>query len=101
EFSFDQDFFARNIKAAGGGIKFPLKQKTSQGDVDLEKMVVDSAQGLDQEAQKALVAKMALAFNELLPKIPIYERYGNNPAPEGIRVRGWPAEGDPIYKNSP
>ena len=64
-------------------------------------MVVDAAQGLDQEAQKALVTKLALAYNELIPKIPIYERYGNNPALEGIRVKGWPKDDDPIYRNSP
>jgi peptide/nickel transport system substrate-binding protein len=100
-FSFDVDFFVRNIKAAGGGIKFPLKQTTSQGEVDLEKMVVESAKGLDPEPQKALVTRMALAFNELLPKIPIYERYGNNPVMEGARVKGWPKDDDMIYRNSP
>jgi peptide/nickel transport system substrate-binding protein len=100
-FSFDQDLFVRNTKAAGGGIKFPLKQTTSQGEVDLEKMVLDSAKGLDPEAQKALVTKLALAYNELIPKIPIFERYGNNPALEGVRVKGWPADGDPILRNSP
>ena len=101
-FSFEQNLFVRNTpRANGGGIKFPLKQTTSAGDVDLEKMVVDAAQGLDQEAQKALVTKLALAYNELIPKIPIYERYGNNPAPEGIRVKGWPKDDDPIYRNSP
>ena len=61
----------------------------------------DSAQGLDENAQKALVTKAALAFNELLPVIPIYERYGNNPTAEGVRVTGWPADTDPIFKNSP
>ena len=66
-----------------GGIKLPAQaEDRRRGDVDLEKMVVDAAQGLDQEAQKAQVTKLALAFNELMPKIPIYERYGNNPAPE-------------------
>jgi peptide/nickel transport system substrate-binding protein len=101
-FSFDQNLFVRNTpRAAGGGIKFPLKQTTSAGEVDLEKMTVDAAQGLDQEAQKALVTKLALAYNELIPKIPIYERYGNNPAPEGIRVKGWPKDDDPIFRNSP
>lgn len=82
-------------------MNFPLKQQTSMGDLDLEKLVVDSADGLDENAQKALVSKMALAFNELLPVIPIYERYGNNPVLDGVRVVGWPPDGDPIYANSP
>ena len=48
-----------------------------------------------------MISKLALAYNELLPNIPQYERLGNNPAPEGFRVKGWPAVGDPIFDNSP
>jgi peptide/nickel transport system substrate-binding protein len=43
---------------------------------------------------------MALAYNELLPNIPLWERYGNNPVFEGKRVTGWPKEGDPVYQNA-
>ena len=57
--------------------------------------------GLDEEAQKANIGKIARAFNELLPAIPMYERYGANPAVEGVRVKAWPAEDDPILINSP
>ena len=64
-------------------------------------LVVDSAAGLDPEQQKAAVAKVATAFNELLPIIPLWERYGNMPALDQVRVTGWPPEGDPIYNNSP
>ena len=71
------------------------------GDVDLNELVVNSAQGLDVEAQKADVTVMAQVFNELLPKIPLFERYGNNAALEGVRVAAWPADDDPILKNSP
>ncbi|HEV8634084.1 MAG TPA: ABC transporter substrate-binding protein [Chloroflexota bacterium] len=99
-FSFDAALFVDNIKVPPG-MKFPLKQKTSTGEIDLEKVVLDSADGLDENAQKALVAKAALAFNELLPIIPVYERYGNNPTAEGARIKGWPPDGDPIYTNSP
>ena len=31
-------------------------------------------------------------------QIPLWERYGNNPAPD-IRVTGWPADGDPVFQN--
>jgi len=37
----------------------------------------------------------------LLPKIPLFERYGNNAGLEGVRVEAWPADDDPILKNSP
>ena len=39
--------------------------------------------------------------NELLPVIPLWERYGNNPALEGERVTGWLPDSNPIYQNSP
>jgi len=81
---------------------FPLQQKTdSVGQIDLEKALVDSASGLDVEAQKALVFKLSRAFNELLPLVPIYERWAKNPTLEGVRVTGWPKPNDPIYINSP
>ena len=35
----------------------------------------------------------------MLPIVPLWERYGNNPALDK-RVIGYPAEGDPIYKNA-
>jgi peptide/nickel transport system substrate-binding protein len=103
-FSFATAFRDNNTLAVnngGEGIAFPLEQSTDvAGDVDLNQMVDDSALGLDIEAQKANVATMAKVFNELLPKIPLFERYGNNAALEGVRVQAWPAEGDPLLKQS-
>jgi peptide/nickel transport system substrate-binding protein len=72
----------------------------SYGKVDLEKLVAQSASGLDEEEQKATVTKLATIFNELLPIIPLWERYGNNPALDGERVTGWLLASDPIYQNS-
>jgi peptide/nickel transport system substrate-binding protein len=104
-FSYVTAFFDRNTLAVnngGEGIAFPLEQSTDvAGDVDLNALVVSSARGLDVEAQKADVTVMAQVFNELLPKIPLFERYGNNAALEGVRVAAWPADDDPILKNSP
>ena len=57
--------------------------------------------GLDTDAQKALVQQTAQAFNELLPIVPLWERYGNNPAMDGLHTCGWLPDDDPIYKNSP
>jgi peptide/nickel transport system substrate-binding protein len=104
-FSFVTDLFTNNTLAknqGGKGIDFPLKQTTQvAGDVDLNKLVVDSALGLDEQKQKDNVTTIAQVFNELLPKIPLFERYGNNAALEGKRVDKWPADDDPILKNSP
>ncbi|MEA2525155.1 MAG: peptide/nickel transport system substrate-binding protein [Thermomicrobiales bacterium] len=104
-FAFDRDLVYHNTQAirnGGQGMGFPMKQTTDAfGDVDFEQLITESALGLDEEAQKANVAKIAKAFNELLPIIPLYERFGNNAAWEGVRVKAWPADDDPILKNAP
>jgi len=104
-FSFVTDFFVHNTLAAnsgGKGIDFPLQQKTdSVGDIDLKKAVDDSALGLDVNTQKELIYKITRAYNELLPAIPVYERWAKNPMLEGVRVTGYPPANDPIYTNSP
>jgi peptide/nickel transport system substrate-binding protein len=104
-FAYVNNLFLRNTQAirdGGQGEGFPLQQTTDAlGDVDLEQLVIDSALGLDEEAQKANVTQIVIAYNELLPQIPMYERFGNNAAWEGVRVKAWPADDDPILKNSP
>ena len=103
-FHYTADLLTYNAPISPGpGMSLDLKQtsEAAGGEVDFNQLVIDSAAGLDEESQKAAVTKMALAFNELLPIIPLWERLGNNPALDGRRVTGWPAEGDPIYTNSP
>jgi peptide/nickel transport system substrate-binding protein len=105
-FSFVVPFLTRNYPIAknngGRGIDFPLEQDTEvAGKVNIEELVVDSAQGLDVEKQKAQVTTIAQVFNELLPCIPLYERYGNNAGLEGVRVVAWPPDDDPMLKQSP
>ena len=104
-FAFVNDLFNHNTLAAnngGKGIDFPLKQKTdSVGEIDLQKAIDDSALGLDVGKQKELVYNIARAFNELLPIIPVYERWAKNPMLENARVKGWLEASDPIYTNSP
>ncbi|HKH57002.1 MAG TPA: ABC transporter substrate-binding protein [Rubrobacter sp.] len=101
-YSFEYPLLTNNLDASGGGMSYDLTQNTeSFGEVDLEKMIIQTASGLDEEDQKAAVTKLAIIFNELLPVIPLWERYGNNPALEGERVEGWLPDSDPIYQNSP
>ncbi len=104
-FSYTTAFFTHNtlaINNGGEGIAYPLVQTTdATGEVDLDALTVQAAEGLDTNAQKADVTTIGLAFNELLPKIPLFERYGNNAALEGVRVVAWPADDDPILQNSP
>lgn len=103
-FSFTQALFLHNtlaINNGGSGMAFPLVQQTEAlGEVDLETLIIESAAGLDEEAQKERVTTIATAFNELLPVIPLFERFGNNAALEGVRVKAWPADDDPLLQNS-
>jgi len=105
-FAFVTPFLTRNypiaINNGGRGIDFPLEQETDvAGKVNIEELVVNSARGLDVEQQKAQVTTVAQVFNELLPCIPLYERYGNNAGLEGVRVVAWPADDDPMLKQAP
>jgi peptide/nickel transport system substrate-binding protein len=101
-YSFEQPLITYNVGASGGGMSYDTTQDTeSYGRVDLEKLVLKCASGLDEEEQKATVTKLSKIFNELLPVIPLWERYGNNPALDGERVTGWLPDSDPIYQNSP
>ncbi|MFG1812316.1 ABC transporter substrate-binding protein [Kribbella sp. NPDC049174] len=104
-FAFVQDLYTFNYVIAansgGKGMNFPLQQTTSAGPIDLKAVVDKSAQGLNVDEQKKNITAAAMAFNELLPIIPLWERYGNNPALEGTRVAKFPADDDPILKNAP
>ncbi|MEP7198230.1 MAG: ABC transporter substrate-binding protein [Chloroflexota bacterium] len=102
-YSYEQDLFTHNFvrTTTGKGMNYPLKQssKAAGGDIDLEKLTLDTGVGIDNSAQKAAVTKLALAYNELLPQIPLWERYGNNPLGETRTT--WPAAADPIFLNNP
>ena len=87
-----------NKDAPGGGMKYPLTQTYSGGSINFDTVLDDAITGYDTAKQKDPITKIALAFNELLPIIPIYERLNNNPVNEKARVTGWKPEGDPIYQ---
>ena len=93
--------FANNYleSTTGKGMNFPMKQKVGDKEIDLQALIVDAAVGLDESKQKANITAVAAVFNDLLPIVPLWERYGNNPALDK-RVTGYPADGDPIYKNA-
>lgn len=99
--SFQTDILTYNAPATHPykGMNFPLQQHTDVvGDIDFATAIPDSGEGPNLDSLKAKVGKVALAFNELLPIIPNYERYGNNPV-DTKHVTGWPPNSDPIYKN--
>lgn len=87
-----------NTTANGGGQKYPVVQKTSGGDFDFQQILVQM-EDIDEAKQKDAVAKYAKAFNEVLPAIPLAERFNNAPINDQKRVSGWPALDDKIYTN--
>lgn len=80
------------------GMKFDTNVTYSGGEIDVLQTTIDSSKGLNLETQKELIAQLALSFNELLPAIPLWERYGNNPL--NRKFLNAPAGDDPVYKNA-
>jgi peptide/nickel transport system substrate-binding protein len=86
------------VGTTGGGMRYPVKQKTSQGDVDFEALCVQG-EDIDEAKQKDAVKKYAFAFNEILPVIPLAERFNNAPINDQKRIAGWPPVDDKIFQN--
>ena len=84
--------------APGGGMKYPLTQTYSSGSINFDTVLDDAITGFDTAKQKDPIQKIAQAFNELLPCIPIYERLNNNPINDKARTAGWPGLDDKIYQ---
>lgn len=65
-------------EAAGGGMGFDNNVTFSGGEINVFDVANASSQGVDQAAQAELVTQLAVSYNELLPAIPLWERYTNN-----------------------
>jgi peptide/nickel transport system substrate-binding protein len=108
-FSLQVAFRTHNLAAleTGGdetlpGMSYDLRRTLADGtDVDIEQMIIDCPIGLDVDEQKGRVYELAKIFNDELPKVPLWERYGNNPIQDGLHTTGWPPDDDPLFKNSP
>ncbi|MEM7125780.1 MAG: ABC transporter substrate-binding protein [Chloroflexota bacterium] len=110
-FSLNNNLTTHNAAASGigaaesgsvdkPGMAFDLNVSTAVGDFNLLEVVDAAGSGNDVDAQVELISQAALAYNELLPQIPLWERYGNNPVPSRFAA-GWLPDDDDIYKNSP
>jgi peptide/nickel transport system substrate-binding protein len=99
-FSYDSDLLLYNApRSPGPGMSLPFKQQLDGKEVDLNDLLNKTVEGADEAAQKAPVTDLALAFNKLLPIVPLWERYGNNASLEGVRIDKFPPDDDPIWKN--
>jgi peptide/nickel transport system substrate-binding protein len=81
----------------GGGMHFDVNVTYSGGTLDVLDAANKAGEGLDVEAQRAIVEQLAVSYNELLPAIPLWERYGNNPLNRDALDA--PASDDPNTQN--
>ena len=83
-----------NTTPAGGGQHYPMTNG-----IDWDAKLNAAVDGFDTSKQKPIVTELTLAFNDLLPCVPLWERFNNNPLNDKKRVAGWPALTDKIYQN--
>ncbi len=99
--TFNQPLFRYNYNAGvegEPGMNFPMQFDWNGEAVDLQALIAASGAGLDTATQGEAVFAVSQVFNDMLPILPLYETYTNNPLNESL-VAGAPAEDDPIWTN--
>ncbi|QVJ03357.1 ABC transporter substrate-binding protein [Nocardiopsis eucommiae] len=92
--AFQMNFLTENARtedSPGQGFELQV-ESPSQGDVDIEEMVDTAQRAETEEEQKEALKTLAIVFNELLPRIPIWTYKYLAPAVEGIRVKEFPTD---------
>jgi peptide/nickel transport system substrate-binding protein len=84
-------------EGAGAGMNFDNNVDYSGGMVNVFDLSNQSSQGVDKAAQADLVTQLAVSYNELLPAIPLWERYTNNALNRNFIMV--PDSGDSIFAN--
>ncbi len=84
-------------EGGGAGINFDNNVSYSGGDVNVFDVSNASSQGVDKDTQAELVSQLAMSYNELLPAVPLWERYTNNSLNRNFIMV--PDSSDPIFAN--
>lgn len=84
-------------ETGGGGMRFDVNVSYSGGDINVFDISNASSQGVDRSSQAELVAQLAMSYNELLPAIPLWERYTNNSLNRNFIMV--PDASDPVFAN--
>ncbi len=84
-------------EGGGAGMNFDNNVDYSGGMVNVFDLSNQSSQGVDKSAQAGLVTQLAISYNELLPAIPLWERYTNNALNRNFIMV--PDSGDSIFAN--
>ncbi|MFP3316338.1 MAG: ABC transporter substrate-binding protein [Caldivirga sp.] len=88
------------------GMALPMIWNTTNGLINASKLIYEIGYSTNVTEEREAFSKLAIAFSQYLPVIPIWERYGDNPVLEGVRVCGWlpfsnPLWKNPVYQNNP
>ncbi len=84
-------------EGGGAGMNFDTNIDYSGGMINVFDVSNASSQGVEKSTQAELVTQLAVSYNELLPAIPLWERYTNNSLNRNfISV---PDSSDPIFAN--
>ena len=84
-------------EGGGAGMNFDNNVDFSGGMINVFDLSNASSQGVDKDAQAELVSQLAMSYNELLPAIPLWERYTNNSLNRNFIMV--PDSSDPIFAN--
>ncbi|MFP3157851.1 MAG: hypothetical protein RXQ97_06555, partial [Caldivirga sp.] len=88
------------------GMALPMIWNTTNGLINVSKLIYEIGYSTNVTEEREAFSKLAIAFSQYLPVIPIWERYGDNAVLEGVRVCGWlpfsnPLWENPVYQNNP
>lgn len=82
----------------GGGMHYDPNITYSGGALNVLDLANEAGKGADTAKIKSLVKQLAVSFNETLPIVPLWERFGNNPL--NRKMVDAPPASDPIFLNS-
>lgn len=92
--AFQMNFLTENAgtdDSPGQGFDLQV-ESPSQGEVDIAELVDAAQRAENEEEQMETLKTLAIVFNELLPRIPIWTYKYLSPAIEGIRVEEFPTD---------
>ncbi len=98
---------ARNYIGVGTpGMNLPMVWNVSGQAINVSGLIYQIGYSTNITAERVAFSQLAVAFSQYLPVIPLWERYGDNPVLEGVRVSGWlplsnPLWTNPVYQNNP
>ena len=101
-FSYYNEFIYLNYPTGvGPGMSYELVRTTKCcGKVNITGLIYKTGVGFDKNTQEKYVEELAKVYDEQLPQIPLWERYGDNPVLDGVRVTGWPPPQHWIWRQS-